>query len=287
MKNKPLILLMSCNQELYGQEEEACRETFLKDAERLGIPYYFYKGTEEGESIDTTTHTMYFNVNDGLAGTSKKTLMALQTALSLEEDWDYIIKTNVSTYLNMENITKALDKWAGREDENIYGARFIANKYSLHVPFPRGHFMILSRSMVEGLMDYALKLSQSRNMPRTDDTLIGLSLLYYIQKILGKNYIEKTLEIPAVNEWKGDDTIDMPDFNEALCIRCKDETDKERTPDNIRLMHDTIQSGTVWDKRRYRRRYSLVETPYGITPYELYNKIIVAQEKYGKKEDEE
>lgn len=282
MKNKILILLMSCNQPLYQEEEQACRDTFLKDAEGAGLSYYFYKGTDGELTIDQKSHTMLLPVHDGLGATSKKTIMALNEALKME-DWDYIIKTNVSTWLDVPKIIKAVDNWEGREDRNIYGARFIANDASKKVPFPRGHFMIISRTIVEGIVKFGPLLVKANGMPKTDDTLLCLSMLYYLQKTLNDSYQEKLMEVPSVIEW-ADMIQDSREWSDALSIRCKDEKQPEDTPDNMRKAHKLKRAKN--QTRMYCRPMGLVETKYGLMPYGAYTHISTTIEKL-KKEAEE
>ncbi len=285
MKNKILILLMSCNQPLYEQEEQACRDTFLKDAEGAGLSYYFYKGTDGELSIDGENHTMLLPVPDGLGGTSRKTVLALAEALKMD-DWDYVLKTNVSTWLDIQKIVRAVDKWEGRQDRNIYGARFLANEASKKVPFPRGHFTILSRSLVEGIVQWAPRLINANGMPKTDDTLICLSVLYYLQKILGDSYQNRLMEVPSINSWT-EQIQDAPEWSDALSIRCKDEVIKENTPDNMRKVHKLKRAKN--QMRTYRRPMGAVETKYGMMSYGVFERVsaLVDKAKEEKKQEEE
>ena len=67
-KNKYIILLMSCNQKAYLDEEKACMDTFLKDADSEGVPYYFYRGSDvSGTVVDG--HLILVPAPDGLSGT--------------------------------------------------------------------------------------------------------------------------------------------------------------------------------------------------------------------------
>ena len=273
---------MSCNQPLYEQEEQACRDTFLKDAEGAGLSYYFYKGTDGELSIDRKSHTMLLPVPDGLGGTSKKTVLALTEVLKMD-DWDYVIKTNVSTWLDIAKIVKAVEKWEGREDRNIYGARFIANDASRKVPFPRGHFMVLSRFLVEGIVNWAPKLLNVNDMPKTDDTIICLSMLFHLQKVLGDNYEKRLMEVPAVNSWQ-EGIQDVQEWADALSIRCKDEVTPENTPDNMRKAHKLKRSKN--QMRMYRRPMGVIETRYGMMTYATFQRVCAAVDQANKAREE-
>ena len=271
MKNKIQLLLMSCNQPLYLSEEQACRDTFIKDAEGAGIPYWFYRGGSEANSIDSE-HVMHLSCPDGLAATSVKTVLAMAASLG-NGDWDYLVKTNVSTWLNIGNIVDAVDKWPGRNDTNIYGARYIANKSSKNVPFPRGNFVIYSRAMVEGIVKWSRYLLSAPDYPKTDDTLLGLTTLYHITKEFGLDYLKCLMEVPSVISYPDKYPVqDSPEFTEAMSVRCKDEANPENTPDNMRKVHETITGGK-YEKAGCRPVW-MVETPYGCMDYRKYENLL-------------
>lgn len=269
---------MSCNKDIYTKEEEACRETFLNDAEKEGIPFYFYKGISEEhplQLIDKENHVMYLPVNDGLGGTSQKTVMAFSEALKMK-DWDYIVKTNVSTWLDVKKIKKAVEKWEGRDDRNVYGARFIANDASKKVPFPRGHFVILSRALVEGVVRWAPVLIRANSFPKTDDTLLCLSILYHMKKVLNDDYLAKLMEVPSVISWTNE-IQDVQDWSDALSVRCKDEKEPSNTPENIRKVH--LIKRNKKQNKNYRRPLGLIETKYGMLSFKMYEQLSFLIEK--------
>lgn len=242
-QKKLIILLMSCNNPLYEKEELACMNSFLRDAEGAGIPFYFYKavsGEHPEPGFDEEAHTLYVDAPDTLEGTGKKTAAALKAILPL--DFDYVIKTNVSTYLNINNILSGTRNWPGKDDTNIYGGRYIINKASLNVPFPRGCFMVLSKSMTEGMLETLDTLTKIGSMPKTDDTLICLATLYHITKTLKKNYMDKIKQVPSIASWT-EDVIEDPQFSNAFAIRCKDENCPENTPNNLLLTYMLIKEG--------------------------------------------
>ena len=286
MKNKVLILLMSCNQPLYDEEEQACRDTFLKDAEEAGVAYYFYKGldgTHSASCIDEETHTIYIDVSDGLGGTAKKTALALE--MTGDKDYDYVLKTNVSTYLNINNIAKAVDEWEGAGDNNIYGGRFIINQASKNIPFPRGFFTLVSKKLVSGSLPFMKKLAWVSQMPKTDDTLLGLSLLYFIKKGLEKDYMASLNIVPSVISWR-DDIWENPGLLNALAVRCKNENALEKTPDNMRSVDRVVKEKT--GPKKYRMPAEQFETPYGLMSYNNHlkiDKIIRELNNIGEKEN--
>ena len=274
MENKILILLMSCNQPLYEEEERACRETFLRDAEGAGVPYWFYRGGAESPLTDPVTRVMTLPSGDGLGSTSRKTVMALAAALQ-DDSWDYLVKTNVSTWLDVPKLLSAVSRWEGRDDPRVYGSRFLANAASKDVPFPRGNLTILSRSLAEAVVRVAPGLLKSGSMPRTDDTLLCLCLLYHIQREMGLRYTDSLMEVPSVTAWS-DKAYESPEWTDALSVRCKDEESPEETPGNMRRAH-------AWKReppeREWRRPMGPVETALGLMPYGRYDRIMAEARK--------
>lgn len=286
---KILVLFMTCNKPLYEEEEKACRETFLKDVDESKVSYWFYKGVNDEhptQEFDNETHTLYLDVPDTLAGTGRKTLEAIRATLSTE--YDYLIKTNVSSYLNFPKIVEEFEKWPGADDENIYGSRFILNDASKSIPFPRGYFMVIPKHQVEGMIEVADKLIGKKGIPVTDDTLIGLSVLYNIVKIKGDTYLDKLCEVPSVVEWPKYDIEQAPEFFDSLVIRCKSEGEDgtNTTPDNIRLVHKRLKNPTNITRCRPPKMF---ETPLGMLTYERYftlRKIVTAILKQTKKNED-
>lgn len=277
--NKYIILLMSCNQKAYLDEEKACMDTFLKDADAEGVPYYFYRGSDvSGTVVDG--HLILVPAPDGLAGTSMKTVLALTAALGLG-DWDYLVKTNVSTWLDIRKIQHAVDGWKGPQDHNIYGARFLINRLSRNVPFPRGHFTILSRSLVEGVVKWSPKLLTAEGFPKTDDTLMCLSLLYHIERVLGEKYVEHLREVPSVTSWNPD-VCSSSEWTEAMSVRCKDEGTPGNTPANMVLTHSLKSSAAP---QKFGRSPAYYETPYGLLQYSAYVRINAFAMKAEKERD--
>ena len=282
---KILILLMSCNKPLYLEEETACRETFLKDVYDYGVPYLFYKGLNEEhneQGIDYDTQTIYVDAPDDLAGTGRKTALALRESLDI--DYDYLIKTNVSTYINIENVMRWIETWPGKDDTNIYGSRFIVNKASLDIPFPRGNFVIMSRKMVEGSLDIMDKLVGKDGIPKTDDTLVGLSMLYYQMKKLELDYIKSLKVVPTVFSFV-EPIADRPEFFDALAVRCKNEAEREKTPENMRKVYD-IYRGSVIPERNGFRQLEILEVGDGVMmAYDKYCKARVSASKTNTEEN--
>ena len=272
MGNRILILLMSCGDPLYEEEERVCRETFLENVPE-GVEWYFYKGTGQEHpcsGIDEETHTVWVDAPDTLNGTAEKTLRAIRAVLDDGKEFDYLLKTNVSTYICMDRLMEVMSRVAEPErDFNIYGARFIVNSASLNVPFPRGHFILVSRTLLEGSMPRAVSFLETGTLPRTDDTLLSLALLYHISRDLGLKYLELLREVPAINDYDHAAECPLPTLPVSVAIRCKHHSDNRLTPDAMRALHKRIVSPVQETSFPCPLFF---ETPYGFQTYNRYLK---------------
>ena len=137
--------------------------------------------------------------------------------------------------------------------------------------------------IVDGIAKVGPILTKASGMPKTDDTLLCLSMLYYLHKVLKDNYQERLMEVPAVIEWS-DAIQDSREWSDALSVRCKDEGSPENTPKNMRKAHKLKRSKR--QEKSYRRAMNLIETKYGLMPYAVYNQISTLVEKVRKEVEE-
>ena len=98
---KILILSMFCNQQFFKDEEKAIRETWVKQIEEFNnIMFYSYTASEDGK-YHVIGDRLYVPCDDSLFGTAEKTVKALRLVESLGIEYDYLFRTNTSTYVNI------------------------------------------------------------------------------------------------------------------------------------------------------------------------------------------
>lgn len=107
-----LIVIMSCNQEHFINEEQICKNTYLS---RLpdNIDYIIYRGASDKLSFDK--HLLKLNVEDDLFNTYRKTYLALNY-IHNNFEYDYVFRTNTSTYVNVDLLNSFVQSL---EDDNI------------------------------------------------------------------------------------------------------------------------------------------------------------------------
>ena len=105
---KAVVLVMSCEQEIYKNEEEIIRKTWAKDIlydKYENLKLLFYRGGSD--DIKEYNNILLLKNNDDLEGTFEKTKEAFLYVKDHFE-YDYIIRTNTSTYVNVQNILSFL-----------------------------------------------------------------------------------------------------------------------------------------------------------------------------------
>jgi hypothetical protein len=132
-KKKILILVMSCQQESFVEQEKVCRETWAKDiidGKYDNIEYYSYIGSCEEGCVSRDKHTIFCKANDGLWQTFQKTVECLSRLEECGVEYDYIFRTNTSTVVNVGLLDAFIN--SGIDENNVYCGEI----YSIGVPCP-------------------------------------------------------------------------------------------------------------------------------------------------------
>lgn len=179
---KILILSMSCNNDFFINEEAVVRDTWAKpiiDGEYPHIKYISYRGGYEKNSYSKSEYCLKLNVEDDLQHTFKKTYFAMSMALKNFGDFDYIFRTNTSTYVNvrlLDAFVQALDNddvtWCGE----TYSLSEMCSPYPLCLT-PRGNCILMSRKMVDVILNNGLSLLYFTDL--SDDSYLGNLLNTY------------------------------------------------------------------------------------------------------------
>lgn len=137
MSKKVIILSMSCNQERYINEENAIRQTWGKDileGKYDNIELLFYRGGSD--SIYLEKNVLHLTSDDTLFGTYQKTMDCLKWLVENKE-FDYIIRTNTSTYINIDAIQQFLSLKNIQKD-TIFCPHLTINGLSKYTPYGGG-----------------------------------------------------------------------------------------------------------------------------------------------------
>ena len=104
-------MIMSCQDEFFKYEEDIIRETWLKNLPE-NIDYCFYRGDEtlEKHKYNKELHLLSLRCEDDINNTFKKTYYAFNIINKIFKDYDYVFRTNTSTYVNIELLNKLVQE---------------------------------------------------------------------------------------------------------------------------------------------------------------------------------
>lgn len=156
-----LILVMSCQDDFFVKEEEILKETWAKpiiNGEYKNIDIIIYRGGYDENSYSNKTKVLKLHIEDGMPYTFKKTYMALNMIWNEFREYDYVFRTNTSTYVNVPLMNELIQRM---EDDTI---AYFSDIYSLSeqcAPYPlclggRGNGMLLSNKLVNIILKEGL-----------------------------------------------------------------------------------------------------------------------------------
>ena len=249
MSKKAIILVMSCNQERFINEEQVIKKTWGKDiieGKYNNIELLFYRG--DSDKIYLEDNVIYIDERDDLEGTYIKSLKAFKYADDNFE-YDYIIRCNTSNYINIEAIKQFLDM-ENIDKDTMFGTSLIISGVNNWVPFLRGNFLIIPKSIINILINNV-------NIEfGVDDFCFGYTLwMYYKDK-----YLKHILEIDTIND------INEPYYEKlykSYCVRLRVVENIENIPLLMIGLHSL-----------YKNIKTHINPPHGFTNIEtIYGKI--------------
>lgn len=187
MKNI-IILVMSCKDPFFQEQEKLIDETWGKDileGKYPNITLVKYHGDEEENKIKD--NIMYLHCEDDINSTFKKSYLALSLCKRYYQ-YDYIFRVNTSTYVNVDLLNAFVQSL--KQDDVLW----CAEEYSLSesmTPFPlylfgRGNALLFSKYLVDIIISQGFSYLYF-NM--TDDNTIGNILNSYWMKN-NMNYLD-------------------------------------------------------------------------------------------------
>lgn len=188
MKNI-LIVCMSCQDPFFTEQEQMVETTWGKDileGKYPNIKLYFYRGGYK-KNVIYKNNRLLLHVEDDIYNTFKKTYCALNI-LNQTEKFDYILRTNTSTFVNvplLSTFVESLDN-----DDTVWAGDIISlsNEFA---PFPlclygRGNSLLLSKKHIDIILADGISFLYSNIV---DDTVIG-NIINSNHIKEGKNYLD-------------------------------------------------------------------------------------------------
>lgn len=236
MSAKTIILILGTKDKNYEGFVKACNSTWISDVKKSSIPYYFYQGGSEKEYLDGDT--IHLNIDDSLSGTGLKLFAALRFIEDRKFEYDYIFRTNLSSYLYVDQLlnfiaeNQNIDLYAGYKGKFNPFSSFkseLLNKIILRlsnknpVEFASGSGFLISRNNVKRIL-----ADSSLRFDWIDDVMVGECLSRNGIKIVSSSRIDLNDEkVTFSNKFD-----DLSSIRNCYHIRLKS---KDRTLDVARF----------------------------------------------------
>lgn len=192
---KILILAQSCNSSLndnfFGKEIQCIKETYVSNLPS-NIDFIYYIGDSEKEEL--AGDCLKLTCSDDIYSTFRKTYYALRFLHSHNIQYDYIVKTNTSTYINIQLLNEIINSI--EDDKKLYCTEL----YSLSdgcCPSPldlfaRGNCIILSKYWQNIILSRGISFLY---LNITDDKTIG-NIHNSVKIQEGQQYIDNFVCFP-------------------------------------------------------------------------------------------
>jgi len=178
---KVLILILSTTDQRYQEFITACKSTWVQRAEQRFVDCIFYQGGASSDILEL--NELKLAVDDSLEGTGIKLFRALEYIEKSGIEYDYIYRTNLSSYIFMNNFinwaktiaNKDLyagvvvqanlnDRWPYRFMRRL-AERFHPENY---IPFASGAGFCISRKNVQRVLT-----DEKLDFGWVDDVMVG------------------------------------------------------------------------------------------------------------------
>jgi hypothetical protein len=253
---KAIILVMSCNQQTFLNEEEGVKQTYAKEileGKHENLDILFYRGGADKSFYDAREKLYLSTENDDLNGTYHKTLDAFRFVYENFPEYDYIIRTNTSTYINIEAILQFLNLEEDYSGKAI-GTDLIISPINMSVPFLRGHFLLFHKEIIKDLIDNTIQIECG-----IDDFVIG----YMMGKMYSNKYLTKLLSVNSIH------TMSLPYkdmLNVSYCVKIKNDADRDNIINDMHLIHNIYKSEGFTTTIKPPGGFNYIETIYGMIP---------------------
>lgn len=183
---------MSCNQEFFQKEENVVKTKGYASTVLNGVypdvDFWTYTASTDGKyHINKNRHRMEVPSGDGLYDTFEKTQKAFRLMIETGFEFDYILRTNLSTHITVWLLQKFINGIPETEQDTIFSSRIYCDRYATgpeeYSLYAVGNSMIIPRNKVE-LIAYSdideikkfnkVHLDEKETIYHIDDNAIGL-----------------------------------------------------------------------------------------------------------------
>jgi len=191
-----LILCMCCNDEYYQKEFDDIMSTwgsYIINGIFPHIDIWGYTAADDGKfKIDNQKHMIYVPAFDSIEYTFNKTVKCLEILEMCGFKYDWILRTNCSTTINLNMLEKMLEtQWL--DDDKIYIAEPRLNAFksapTRYMPISRGNLLLFPKKIINILNMQCLQIAIDecdynryidKNLFKIDDLAISAIINTYM-----------------------------------------------------------------------------------------------------------
>lgn len=198
---------MSCDLPFFIKEEQLVMETWGKDIldGKYENIFLYFLHTDKNERIEG--NNIYVDTSDDIMYTFHKTMKSLKLLEQNNIQYDFILRTNLSTYINVDTF----DKFINNDIINNYEAYTrtlftseVINTVSMKTG-PRGNILLFNRAISKSLIN--LYDTYYSNVIGIDDAVIG-EMIYpvvicrplYGAEMFNDGRYDRTFKIDSIDD---------------------------------------------------------------------------------------
>jgi len=290
-----LIAIMSCNDSFFIEQEKSINDTWINKIKNYdNIDYIIYRGDEtlKKHTYNKQEHLLSLKCEDDTDNTFKKTYYAFNLAHNIY-NYDYIFRTNTSTYINIDLLNAFIQQLDNDEilwTSDLYSLSNSFCPYPLYL-YGRGNGLILSKKIVDIILKEGISYLY---LNKCDDWMIGNILnSYWIKQ--NKNYLDyikgykhgwfKCIPNEEINNHKlckyGNKNKDWDFINQFITIQIKRYRERHLEDEHYRELNEVFISNNydnelldkiIKDNIEYSKNPSVfIGSILGYTDYESWN----------------
>ena len=256
------MLSMSCNQPYFKSLLSVVKDTWAKPLMQNKYPniiWFAYTSCDKHHPepvIDYENHMIYVKCEDDLQHTYEKTKLAYQMIVNSGIDFDYVVRTNTSVFVNLKKMIERIDTLPKNKVICKLSQNISPNYYIFLLI---GYFFGMDRSLFDTTMHVNNDYIKNNCIAKYDDVVISTVLfekfnIFDIYETINKNstivpiykphliedvYNKKLIEIP-----KEDIVFDPSWVNKSVVCRVRSFYDNE---DRIKYGHELEHFYELYD----------------------------------------
>jgi len=218
-----VLIIASDDREVYIELQKLWKIQFKSHED---VTYYFLKGYPNlNNEVEIHEDTIWVRcIDDFYAGILTKTIKAIK---SLVTGYDYVLRTNLSSFYVFENLIKTLEKFPRK---NCYAGILGMANHNPPISFVSGCGFVMSKDICESLPSEPTTL-WSTNHPN-DDVSLG--------KFIFANFPNSYMAIPRIDIHSPEDPVIFPTDAIHYRVKTSDHDYEIRKINDIKIRRQLI-----------------------------------------------